>query len=45
MKMLSIGMDYCEKIVFSEALNHLKAVDPGSAFAFDADPDAFSSRG
>lgn len=30
-----------EKIVFSEALNHLKAVDPGSAFAFDADPDAF----
>ena len=30
-----------EKIVFDDALMHLKAVEPGSAFTFDASPDAF----
>ncbi|MBG6184722.1 SNF2 family DNA or RNA helicase [Arthrobacter sp. CAN_A214] len=30
-----------EKIVFADMLVHLKAVEPGSAFAFDASPEAF----
>ena len=30
-----------EKIVFADALNHLRAVKPGLAFSFDAEPDAF----
>ncbi|MET7706956.1 helicase-related protein [Micromonospora sp. NPDC005413] len=30
-----------EKIIFADMLPHLKAVKPGSAFTFDADPDAF----
>ncbi|MGI8702313.1 MAG: hypothetical protein ACR2JU_14140 [Nocardioidaceae bacterium] len=29
-----------EKIVFASMLPHLKAVEPGSAFTFDAEPDA-----
>lgn len=30
-----------EKIVFADMLPHLKAVKPGSAFTFDASPEAF----
>lgn len=30
-----------EKIVFSDMLPHLKAVQPGSVFTFDASPEAF----
>lgn len=33
-----------EKIVFADALNHLRAVKPGLAFSFDAEPDAFLLR-
>lgn len=30
-----------EKIVFADAMTHVKAVNPGLAFSFDADPTAF----
>lgn len=30
-----------EKIVFADALNHVRAVKPGLAFSFDAEPNAF----
>lgn len=30
-----------EKIVFADALNHVRSVTPGNSFSFDADPAAF----